>query len=333
MPNNSFKGKTLLIAGGAGFLGSHFVKKLLSLKDVKKVVVLDNFSSGSLNNIAEVINDPRLKVIETDISYPISKLTEEFDYVCHLAALANPIEYEKNPIATLTVNSDGVQNMIEIARKNNAYYVYFSSSEVYGVYDCLPYRGLSEEETVSRLILGKPRSPYAVGKCFGEELTRHFCGYYGNKYTIIRPFNVYGPNMDVNTNYGRVIPNFITWALKKEPLQINGDGTQIRTFCYIDDFMEALFRLLKAEDPPKVINIGSRQQIRILDLAQLINEMLANKPSGYRFVEKYQYEPMIRFPDLSMIFRLTGWKPETELGNGLRNTINWLKTHLKIQLQ
>lgn len=330
MSSNPFKNKAFLIAGGAGFLGSHFVKKLLSLKDVKKVVVLDNFSTGSLNNIAEVINDPRLKVIETDISFPIPKLAEKFDYVCHLAALANPVDYEKNPIATLTVNSDGVQNMIEIARKNNAYYIYFSSSEVYGIYDCLPYRGLSEEDTVSRLILGKPRSPYAVGKCFGEELTRHLCGYYGIKYTIIRPFNVYGPNMDVNTNYGRVIPNFITWALKKEALQINGDGTQIRTFCYIDDFMQALFMLLKEESTPEVINIGSRQQIRILDLARLINEILDNKAKGYQFMKRYQFEPMIRTPDLNRIVQLTGWEPATGLKKGLKNTIGWLKTHLNI---
>lgn len=330
MPNNSFKGKIHLIAGGAGFLGSHFVKKLLSLKDVKKVVVLDNFSSGSLNNIAEVINDPRLKVIETDISLTIPRFTEKFDCVCHLAALANPIDYEKNPIATLTVNSDGVRNMIEIARQNKAYYIYFSSSEIYGVYDYIPYRGLSEEETVSRLILGKPRSPYAVGKCFGEELTRHFCDNYGIKYTIVRPFNVYGPYMDVNTNYGRVIPNFITWALKKEPLQINGDGTQIRTFCYIDDFMEALFRLLKAKPGPEVVNIGNRQQIRILDLAQLINELLDNKSNGYHFRERYQFEPMIRIPDLNRIIKLTGWEPVTGLRKGLINTSHWLKTHLKI---
>lgn len=329
MQNNFFRDKTFLIAGGAGFLGSHFVKKLLGLKDLKEIVVLDNFSSGSINNLVEVINDPRLKIIETDITQAIPKLREEFDFVCHLAALANPVDYEKNPITTLTVNSDGVQNMAEIARKNQSVYIYFSSSEVYGVYDCLPYRGLSEEETVSRLILGKPRSPYAVGKCFGEELTRHLCNDYGVKYTIVRPFNVYGPNMDVNTNYGRVIPNFITWALKKEPLQINGDGTQIRTFCYIDDFMQALFLLIKAKVNSEVVNIGSRQQTRILDLAQLTNEILDNKSSGYHFAKRYQFEPMIRTPDLNRIISLTGWEPGTGLKKGLKNTVIWLKNYLR----
>lgn len=331
MLNYTFRHKKFLIAGGAGFLGSHFVKKLLGLKHIKRIVVFDNFSTGSLNNLAEVADDPRLKIIETDISQTIPKLKEGFDFVCHLAALANPIDYEKNPIDTLTVNSDGAQNMIELARRNNASYIYFSSSEVYGIYDCMPYRGLSEEETVSRLILGKPRSPYAVGKCFGEELTRHLCSHYGIKYTIVRPFNVYGPNMDVKTNYGRVIPNFITWALKKEPLQINGDGTQIRTFCYIDNFIQALFLLLKMESPPKVINIGSRQQIRILDLAQLINEILDNQSNGYNFVERYQFEPMIRTPDLSIIKKVTGWEPATGLKKGLKNTSNWLKIKLKIE--
>ncbi len=329
MLNNTFGYKRVLIAGGAGFLGSHFIKKLLRLKHVEKIVVLDNFSTGSLNNLAEVIDDPRLKIIETDISDTIPKLREEFDFICHLAALANPVDYEKNPIATLTVNSDGAKNLIELARKNKADYLYFSSSEVYGVYDCIPYRGLSEEETVSRLILGKPRSPYAVGKCFGEELTRHLCGHYGIKYTIVRPFNVYGPNMDVNTNYGRVIPNFITWALKKEPLRINGDGTQIRTFCYIDDFIQAIILLIKEEPRPLVINIGNQQQIRILDLAQLINQMLDNESVGYVSAERYQFEPLIRIPDLNLIKKLTGWEPATGLKKGLHHTINWLKTQSK----
>jgi len=294
-------------------------------------MVLDNFSTGSLTNLADVRDDPRLKVIETDISQTIPKLKEDFDLVCHLAAIANPIDYEKKPIDTLAVNSDGVKNLIEIARRNKAGYLYFSSSEVYGVYDCMPYRGLSEEDTVSRLILGKPRSPYAVGKCFGEELTRHLCSNHGIKYTIVRPFNVYGPNMDVKTNYGRVIPNFITWALKKEPLQINGDGTQIRTFCYIDDFLGALCLLLKMELPPEVINIGNRQQTRILDLAQLINEILDNQSQGYTFVERYQFEPMVRTPDLGRIIKLSGWEPATGLKKGLKNTSNWLKHKLKIE--
>ncbi len=329
MLNNTFGYKRFLIAGGAGFLGSHLIKKLLRLRHVEKIVVLDNFSTGSLNNLAEVKDDPRLNVIETDISDTIPKLREDFDFICHLAALANPVDYEKKPIATLTVNSDGVKNLIELARKNEAGYLYFSSSEVYGVYDCIPYRGLSEEETVSRLILGKPRSPYAVGKCFGEELTRHLCGHYGIRYTIVRPFNVYGPNMDVNTNYGRVIPNFITWAIKKEPLQINGDGTQIRTFCYIDDFIQAIILLIKEESHPLVINIGSQQQIRILDLAQLINQMLDNESVGSVCVERYQFEPLIRIPDLNLIKKLTGWEPATGLKKGLHNTINWLKTQLK----
>lgn len=330
MLNNTFRHKSFLIAGGAGFLGSHFVKKLLSLKHIKRIVVLDNFSTGSLNNLTEVTNDPRLKVVETDISQNIPELKEEFDFICHLAALANPVDYEKKPIDTLTVNSDGVKNLIELACRANAFYIYFSSSEVYGIYDCMPYRGLSEEETVSRLILGKPRSPYGVGKCFGEELTRHLCSTYGVKYIIVRPFNVYGPNMDVKTNYGRVIPNFIAWALKKEPLQINGDGTQIRTFCYIDDFIQALLLLLKLKSPPEVINIGSRQQTRILDLAKLINEILDNQSNGYNFVERYQFEPMIRTPDLGRIIKLTGWEPATGLKKGLKHTSNWLKSKLKI---
>lgn len=330
MLKNSHQCQRFLIAGGAGFLGSHFVKKLLRLKYIKKIVVLDNFSTGSLNNLTEVTDDPRLKIIETDISQSIPKLKEDFDFICHLAARANPIDYEKNPIDTLTVNSDGVKNLIGLARRFNTSFIYFSSSEVYGIYDCIPYRGLSEEDTVSRLILGKPRSPYSVGKCFGEELTKRLCNHYGIKYTIVRPFNIYGPNMDVKTNYGRVIPNFITWALKKEPLQINGDGTQIRTFCYIDDFLQALFLLIKAESPPEVINIGSQQQIRILDLAKLINQLFGNQSNDCVFVERYQFEPLARIPDLNLIKKATGWEPAIGLKKGLKQTVDWLKVQLKI---
>lgn len=329
MLENTCKNKRFLIAGGAGFLGSHLVKRLLRSEHVKEVMVLDNFSTGSLDNLAEVSSDQRLKVIKTNISQTIPDLNSEFDSIWHLAALANPTDYEKKPIETLTVNSDGAKNLIELAHKIKADYIYFSSSEVYGMYDCIPYRGLSESETVSRLILGKPRSPYAVGKCFGEELTRNLCDYYGVKYLIIRPFNVYGPNMDVKTNYGRVIPNFITWALKKAPLQINGDGTQIRTFCYIDDFIQAILLLIKEGPPSMVINIGSQQQVRIIDLANLINQMLDNESTSHIFAKRYQFEPLARIPDLNLIKKLTGWEPATGLKKGLHHTIDWLKTRLR----
>lgn len=326
--SNTFKYKRFLIAGGAGFLGSHFIKRLLRTQHVKEVIVLDNFSTGSMNNLSEVSNDIRLKVVKTDISQTIPELNCEFDSIWHLAALANPTDYEKNPIDTLTVNSDGSKHLIELAHRLKADYFYFSSSEIYGMYDCIPYRGLSEVDTISRLILGKPRSPYAIGKCFGEELTRNLCDYYGVKYLIIRPFNVYGPNMDVKTNYGRVIPNFITWALKKAPLQINGDGSQIRTFCYIDDFIHAILLLIKEGTPPMVINIGSQQQVRIIDLANLINQMLDNEAAGYVFAERYQFEPLARIPDLNLIKKLIGWEPSTGLKKGLHHTIDWLTTRL-----
>ena len=328
MNTNSRRFESHVIAGGAGFLGSNLVRKLLRFQEVREIVVLDNYSSGSITNLDGVLDDPRLKVIETDISQKTPELNGNFNWIWHLAALANPTDYEKYPVDTLNVNSDGNKNLIWLAQKYQAGYIYFSSSEVYGLYNTIPSKGLNEKETISRLMLGKPRSPYAVGKCFGEELTQHLCRLYGIHYLIIRPFNIYGPYMDVKTNYGRVIPNFITWALQKEPLRINGDGTQIRTFCYIDDFVTAVLKIINHPSPVSVVNIGSPFPTPIRDLADVINGLLGNKTAPL-FVERYPFEPYARIPDLRCIKQFTGWKPHIDLINGLNKTICWFKSKIK----
>jgi nucleoside-diphosphate-sugar epimerase len=241
-----------------------------------------------------------------------------------LAAIANPLDYETYPIETLSVNSNGSNNMIKIAENSKAKYVFFSSSEVYGNYDSLP-RGSLSETSGSRIVLNQKRSPYVVGKCFGEEITINLCMNKGIEYLIIRPFNIYGPKMDLMTKYGRVIPNFCIWGLLGQPLKIHGDGTQIRSFCHIDDLINALNLLINSNFKNNSINIGYPQPISILDLARLISEILEME-ENYIFVERYEFEPFIRIPDINKIKSIIGWKPQIDLRTGLMRTIEWFKT-------
>lgn len=317
----NFVPSRILVAGGAGFIGSHLVNHLLKDSRTENVTVVDNFSTGNLANLVSIQADSRLRIIEADITDE-TILTGKFDLILHLAAIANPTDYEQMPLQTLLVNSRGNERLIQVAKANRARYIFFSSSEVYGNYDHIPPEGL-RESAVSHLILNQPRSPYPIGKCFGEEITKYYCRLFDLPHIIIRPFNVYGPQMDTKTNYGRVIPNFIHWALRKEPLQVQGNGHQIRTFCYIDDFIAALDMVIHHPSPPSVINIGSPIPTTIIELAHLINELLAND-AGILYTERYPYETLARIPDIQRIQSM-GWKPTVELRDGILKTIAWLQ--------
>lgn len=312
--------RRILVAGGAGFIGSHLVIRLLEDPLIERVVVLDNFCTGNPENLSPVLNDPRLKLIETDIT-DLSPIEGRYDAILHLAAIANPTDYETSPLQTLLVNSRGNEALIELAKKDKARYIFFSSSEVYGYYENIPPEGL-QEDAVSHLILNQGRSPYPIGKCFGEEMTKHLCRSNGIPYVIIRPFNVYGPRMDTKTQYGRVIPNFIIWAMRQEALQVQGDGQQIRTFCYIDDFIDALSLVLYHPHPPTVMNIGSPTPTPIGELARLTQELLSGHCEVI-FTERYPYETPSRIPDIRLITSL-GWKPVTGLKEGILKTARWV---------
>ena len=188
----------------------------------------------------------------------------------------------------------------------------------------MPNNGLGENSE-SHLQLNQKRSPYFVGKVFGEEFVKHVCNAENINYLIIRPFNIYGPNMDRKTNYSRVIPNFISRALKKQPLEINGHGIQERSFCFIDDFIDAMISLLKHQFPPeKLINIGNPEPISILKLADMINEILSN-PSKHIFTNRYEFEPQFRTPNIDRITNLISWRPKIKLEKGIRKTIESFK--------
>jgi nucleoside-diphosphate-sugar epimerase len=320
--------RSFLIAGGAGFIGSHLVIRLLEHKSTKAITVLDNFSTGNRENLSCVLGDPRLEIIECDIIDDLKLAgNKDFDVIMHLAAIANPTDYESNPLPTLLVNSQGSERLLELSKKCSAQYIFFSSSEVYGSYDYIPSRGL-REDALSHLTLNQTRTPYPIGKCYGEELTKYRCQSYQIPYNIIRPFNVYGPRMDTKTNYGRVIPNFITWALHKHPLQVQGNGEQIRTFCHIQDFINALEVVIRHKTPPPVMNIGSPIPTPIITLAKLINKMLAND-AGIVYTNRYPHETLSRIPDIGVITSL-GWRPMIDLEQGITNTIDWMENQIKL---
>ncbi len=329
MDFETLKGSTgirkVLLAGGAGFIGSHLVRYFLDQECIERVLVIDNFVSGSRENLTDSVMDERLVILDMDITDPsvIHSSGDGFDLVLHLAAVANPKDYEKHPVETLMVNSRGSENMVAIAERNNAKYIFFSSSEVYGNHNPIPNDSLGEASQ-SRIILNQKRSPYVVGKCFGEEMTINLCRNKGLDYLIIRPFNIYGPNMDLMTNYGRVIPNFCLWGLKGDPLKINGDGTQIRSFCFIDDFIEAFISLLNEGVAGKSINIGYPHPISILELGRLVSQIL-NVEEKFQYGEKYPFEPYMRVPDITLMKKLTGWEPRIFLRSGLEKTIEWFR--------
>jgi len=316
----------VLVAGGAGFIGCHIVDRLLSSDTTERVLVIDNFTSGTRENLKRFDSDDRLEVIEMDVTDPavIETAGKGFDLVLHLAAVANPMDYEKQPLETLLVNSEGSRNLIEIAGKSGSRYVFFSSSEVYGDYNVLPIGPMSEISQ-SRIFLNQKRSPYVVGKCFGEEMAIYLCRKMEIEHLIIRPFNIYGPNMDLMTKYGRVIPNFCIWGLRGQSLRIHGDGTQVRTFCHIDDLVSGLFILLEKGVQGRSINIGYPDPISVIDLARMISNILGIE-ENFKFVEKYEFEPYIRRPDIRLINELTGWKPKVDLRAGLDRTIDWFRT-------
>ena len=309
------KQKNILVTGGAGFIGSHLCKYLIDLG--QKVVCLDNLFTGSLSNIQEIYNHPNFEFVNHDITEPYFR--ENIDEIYNLACPASPIHYQFNPIKTVKTCTIGVINMLGLAKKNNAKILQASTSEVYGDPNIHP-----QNETYNGNVnpIG-PRSCYDEGKRCSETLFMDYNREHKLKIKIIRIFNTFGPNMA--TNDGRVVSNFILQAISGNDLTIYGDGTQTRSFQYIDDLIEAMIKMMNTDnDFLGPINIGNPNEITMNKLASIILS-LTNSKSKISYKELPQDDPKRRRPDTKLAKMYLGWEPNYSLEDGLSKTINYFK--------
>lgn len=301
--------KRVLIAGGAGFLGSYLTDKLA---ESYEVIVVDNLSSGLESNIKDAIK--KIEFIKSDIE--TFKYEKKLDIIIDLASRASRVEWETYPVEVALSNSMGTNNLIKLAIKNAALFIYASSSEVYGNPDVFP----TPESYVGRVDTISSRSPYDEGKRFSEALIKSYEREYKLKDIIIRFFNTYGPRMRGGDFYGRVIDRFIMQALKNQPITVYGDGTQTRSFTFVSDTVNAIDLLIKKGTLGDVYNIGNDVETKIIDIAKIIKEK-SKSSSNIVFKKLPENDPLRRAADISKINNL-GWKHRITLEDGIGQTID-----------
>ena len=304
-----------LVTGGAGFLGSHLVDRLMQANE--EVICLDNYFTGRKLNIQKWIGHPNFELIRHDVTEPI-KL--EIDRIWHLACPASPIHYQFNPVKTAKTSFLGTYNMLGLARRTKARFLLASTSEIYGDPEVHPqpesYRGSVNTIGV--------RSCYDEGKRIAETLCMDYKRMHGTEIRISRIFNTYGPRMLPDD--GRVVSNFIVQALRGEALTIYGDGKQTRSFCYVDDLIEGLIRLMNS-DYTSPINIGNPNEFTMLELAELIRQKI-NPSLSIVHRDLPEDDPMQRQPIIKLAKEQLDWQPEIELDSGLNHTIGYFKERL-----
>lgn len=298
-----------VITGGAGFIGANITRKLL--EDGHKVTILDNLISGDKNNLIELEKNTNFSFIDHDVIHPFS-LNEEVYAVLHLASLASPKDYLLKPLETLLVGSIGTQNALDLARDKDARILLTSTSEIYG--DPLVH---PQKETYWGNVnpIG-PRAPYDESKRYAETLTVTHHQIYGTKVRIVRIFNTYGPYMRATD--GRVISNMLNQALLGKPLTIYGDGRQTRSFCYVDDLVEGLLKLVES-DYTMPVNMGNPNEISMRELAETISRIF-DVPLNVEYCELPKDDPTRRQPDITVAKNILGWEPSTTLEDGLKAT-------------
>jgi len=302
--------KRVLVTGGAGFLGSHLCERLLN--EGFDVLCVDNFYTGSKRNIENLLGNPYFELCRHDITFP---LYLEVDEIYNLACPASPIHYQNDPVQTTKVNVHGSINMLGLAKRIKAKILQASTSEVYGDPSVHP-----QPETYHGNVncIG-PRSCYDEGKRCAETLFFDYFRQHKLKIKVARIFNTYGPRMHLND--GRVVSNFIVQALRGTPLTIFGDGTQTRSFCYVDDLIDGLVGLMDTDDHVTgPINLGKPGEFTILELAEKVIE-LSNSKSEVVFKKLPADDPMQRRPDITQARKILEWEPEIELEEGLKRTI------------
>ncbi len=304
-----------VVTGGAGFLGSHLVERLL-LNEGHRVIVLDNLITGTIENLAHLQKDPRLDLIQQDVTQPIH-LAGPIDYIWHLASPASPVDYAELPIQTLKVGALGTHKALGLAKRYRARFLLASTSEVYG--DPLVH---PQPETYWGNVnpIG-PRGCYDEAKRFAEALTMAYHRKHHIDTRIVRIFNTYGPRMRLND--GRVIPTFLSQALRGEDLTVFGEGKQTRSFCYVDDLIEGMVRWM-FEGDAFPLNLGNPLEVTVLELAQRILRLTGSR-SRVVFRPLPQDDPKKRRPDITRARNLLHWEPKVGLETGLQKTVEWFR--------
>jgi UDP-glucuronate decarboxylase len=303
--------KRILVTGGAGFLGSHLCERLLARGD--DVLCVDNFFTGGRENVAHLLGHPRFELMRHDVTFP---LHVEVDEIYNLACPASPVHYQHNPVQTVKTSVHGAINMLGLAKRLGAKILQASTSEVYGDPTVHP----QPEEYRGNVNPIGPRSCYDEGKRCAETLFFDYHRQEGVRVRVARIFNTYGPRM--HPNDGRVVSNFIVQALRDEPITLFGDGAQTRSFCYVDDLIDGLVRLMDAPDAAASgpVNLGNPGEFTIRELAELVLRLTGSRaPLCHRPLP--MDDPMQRCPDIGKARRLLGWEPTVPLEQGLLRTI------------
>lgn len=306
----------ILVTGGAGFIGSHLCRFLLSKGN--EVICLDNLFTGAKENIKDLMNNPDFEFIRHDITQPILL---EVDQIYNLACPAAPVHYQYNPIKTIKCSTVGMVNMLGLAKRCKARILQASTSEVYGS----PEEHPQKESYWGNVNPIGMRSCYDEGKRVAECLCMDYHRMNNVDIRIARIFNTYGPNMALND--GRVIPNFITNALNNKPISVYGDGSQTRSFCYVQDLVEGLYKLMNNENVKGPFNLGNPVEMSMLELAKKIKE-ITNSDSEIDFRELPKDDPPKRKPDISLAKQKLDWEPKVSFEEGLKNTIDYFKSIL-----
>jgi dTDP-glucose 4,6-dehydratase len=316
--NKMRKNKTILITGGAGFIGSNLVRKFVS--GGSKVICVDNFITGLKSNLNAVKGKKNFRFIRHDVSKPL-RIKGKVDYILHFASPASPSDYLNYPIQTLKVGALGTHNMLGLAMAKGAVFLLASTSEIYGD----PLVSPQKETYWGNVNPVGPRGVYDEAKRFAESLAMAYCRVHGVNVKIARIFNTYGPGM--RKDDGRAIPNFISQSLAGKPLTVYGSGKQTRSFCYIDDMIEGIQRLLLS-DFNGPVNLGNPSEMPVIELAGLVRRLSRSK-SKIVFKSLPVNDPKIRRPAIAKARNLLGWNPETGIRDGLAETIKWFKDRIQ----
>jgi UDP-glucuronate decarboxylase len=304
----------ILLTGAAGFLGSHISKKLID--NNHEVIGLDDLSTGSIKNIEQLVNHPKYSFIENDVRIPYQA---KVDAILNFACPASPVNYQKDPVRTIETNFLGMINMLHLANETGARIIQASTSEIYGD----PTQSPQKESYWGNVNPIGIRSCYDEGKRAAETLCFDYRRQYNLDTRVIRIFNTYGPNMAIGD--GRVVSNFIVQALRNEPINIYGDGKQTRSFCYVSDLVEGIYKLLQLDkNPDTPINLGNPNEFTILELAKVVIEITKSKSEIVNNPLPLD-DPKQRCPDISLAKSTLNWKPTIELREGIEKTAAYFK--------